>query len=311
MYCIIKGAEGFGDRLQCLIYALHYCYVSNRTLVVDWRDPHWSQVKYFPINKFIKIKNIEVIDINDFLKERYNKELTVSNKKWYNLIDDDKFINYIYDTSFGLEDDNKIIKDIIDGNQKDFKENIVVYPGVGFRKYYKNYTQNIQFSDEVDSLVNEIYEKYNLIKNNYICIHIRAKSKNWKHKKNMNHKLSRRMDMLFPREERYFENLYKKLQRIEESIPVILVSDCQSTAKRWIDKYKKGILIENEKIQTKECSGIHLVNLENKDEKYKCKLNMLCLRDFCLMKNSKHLISDQISLFSNMAKLFKNDKPQI
>jgi len=41
LYMVVKGAEGFGDRLQCLLQAIRYARKSDRRLVVDWRDDHW------------------------------------------------------------------------------------------------------------------------------------------------------------------------------------------------------------------------------------------------------------------------------
>lgn len=306
-YCVLKGIEGFGDRLQCLLYALQYCDVSKRQLVIDWRDKHWTQGTYIPIENFLKIKNIPTMDIQYFLSQKYKKNLTISNKNWNNLIDDDGFAKYIYNKKFKLEGNNKILDDIINQKIKDFSEDIVVYPGVGFRRYNQVYTKYIEFSNEIHQLVQGIYQEHNLIEGDYICIHIRATSKNWKQKKNMNHTLSRRMDLLFPSEEKYLELLYRRFNKIQEPKPVIIVYDCISTAKKWIDKHKDAILIHNQSIETQKQSGIHIVNFNAKDAMYKCKLNMLCLRDFCLMKNSKHIISDQISLFSKMANFFKND----
>ena len=40
-YVLLKGAEGFGDRIQCLLQAIRYAERTGRTLVVDWRDDHW------------------------------------------------------------------------------------------------------------------------------------------------------------------------------------------------------------------------------------------------------------------------------
>jgi hypothetical protein len=41
LYMVVKGAEGFGDRTQCLLQSIRYARRSGRRLVVDWRDEHW------------------------------------------------------------------------------------------------------------------------------------------------------------------------------------------------------------------------------------------------------------------------------
>ncbi len=40
---IVKGCEGFADRLQVLSHAIHYCQVHDAALCVDWRDNMWGQ----------------------------------------------------------------------------------------------------------------------------------------------------------------------------------------------------------------------------------------------------------------------------
>ena len=44
-FVIFKGFEGFGDRLQCLLQIIQYSNITNRILVIDWSDEHWSKEK--------------------------------------------------------------------------------------------------------------------------------------------------------------------------------------------------------------------------------------------------------------------------
>lgn len=39
---VAKGVEGFGDRLQSLLYALQLGIATNARVLIDWRDPIWT-----------------------------------------------------------------------------------------------------------------------------------------------------------------------------------------------------------------------------------------------------------------------------
>ena len=41
-YILLKGYEGFGDRLENLLQTISYCRKTNRVLVVDWSDYMWT-----------------------------------------------------------------------------------------------------------------------------------------------------------------------------------------------------------------------------------------------------------------------------
>ena len=50
-YLILKGKYGFGNRLQALCQALVYCQLTDRQIIVDWRDARYSdsEVNAFPL----------------------------------------------------------------------------------------------------------------------------------------------------------------------------------------------------------------------------------------------------------------------
>ncbi len=109
----------------------------------------------------------------------------------------------------------------------------------------------------------------------------------------------------FPDQSKYFEYIHDQVENIKEDLPVMVVSDCINTANEWISIYKKGEAVSNINIETQKKSGVHLVDLKDNKEISKHELNLLCLRDFCLMINAKEIVSDGISLYSNMAKRLK------
>jgi len=109
----------------------------------------------------------------------------------------------------------------------------------------------------------------------------------------------------FPDQDKYFEHIHNQIEKIKENLPILIISDCIETANKWVSIYQKGEVVSNVNIKTKKESGIHLVDLSENKEISKHELNLLCLRDFCLMINAKEIVGDGISLYSNMAKKFK------
>lgn len=291
--------------MSCLIHAVEYCYTTNRTLVIDWRDRHWTQGTYIPIYKYLQIKNIESMDIIDFLRYQYKNSMSIVNKKWKDKIHEAKFEKYLYRNKLKLEDNNKIILEIIENKKTDFAEDVVVYNGVGARRWKKKFKNFIGLHASVYKLSNEIYKTNNIKRKNYICIHMRITSKSWTQEKRIKKTLKESIAKIAPSKEKYFEYINEQLKKIKESLPVLVVSDCTHTAREWVDQAGLGVVLENEEIDTHEKSGIHLMNVKKIGEMYKYNLNMLCLRDFCLMKDSKYLISDKTSYFSRMANFFK------
>ena len=306
-YCVFRGCEGFGDRLQCLSQAIQYCVATNRILVIDWRDNHWTQEKYHSIYEYIQIKNIKTIDIRRFLSKHYNENLSIFNEEWRYKLSDKNTMKYMYNEKLNLPEKNKVLSKIIKKEKRDFEEDIVVYSGVFFRVWSKKFLKFINFSKKIYDMVEEVYNDLSVKKKEYICIHIRATSKDWNRDKNINKRLRERIKLKFPDKQKYFDYLYQQAKKIEVNLPILIVSDCIKTANEWVEIYKKGIIVGGAQIETLQKTGIHLVNLAEDGNISKHQLNLLCLRDFCIMANAKEIVSDGISLYSNMAKVF-NDK---
>ena len=63
---LVKGWEGFGDRLQVVTGCIKYCLHHNASICVDWRDYMWGQDKtdftdYFEIMGVQSVPLITVI----------------------------------------------------------------------------------------------------------------------------------------------------------------------------------------------------------------------------------------------------------
>jgi hypothetical protein len=63
-YLIVKGALGFGDRLQSLKMCVRYALDNNLKIYVDWSDPIWSHngESFYTYFKLVNIPVLESLD---------------------------------------------------------------------------------------------------------------------------------------------------------------------------------------------------------------------------------------------------------
>jgi hypothetical protein len=94
-YLIVKGALGFGDRLQSLKMCVKYAIKHNLQIYVDWSDPIWSHngesfYTYFNLVNMPVLNSIDDIPKDatvfppvwkDHLKGYPDIELTLLNKE--------------------------------------------------------------------------------------------------------------------------------------------------------------------------------------------------------------------------------------
>jgi hypothetical protein len=64
---LIKGWQGFGDRLQVISHGIHYCLQHNANICIDWRDNMWGQgiedfADYFEIIGVLSVPLSTVIE---------------------------------------------------------------------------------------------------------------------------------------------------------------------------------------------------------------------------------------------------------
>ena len=103
------------------------------------------------------------------------------------------------------------------------------------------------------------------------------------------------------------KNIYQN-QKNEKIYHLLLISDTHQLISLWKEKYKIGKRVPNIVSHKLNESGIH--KLKKKDiiktkNISKIEINFECIRDFILMLNSRILIGDEVSLYSNMALLAK------
>ena len=128
-HIIMKGWEGFGDRLQGLTYCMWLAENEKRILHVDWKDSIWND-SFF---KYFKIKDIKTI-------EKEPKRKNVHPIIWSE-------INYPKGGEWLYH-----IKEWENIENRD--EECVVYSGIGYRRYdYSLISDKLRLTDEVKKLI--------------------------------------------------------------------------------------------------------------------------------------------------------------
>lgn len=65
---VVKGFEGFADRMQILSHCIQYCKVNDALLCVDWRDDMWGQ-GHLDFWDFFEIVNVPTITLSDVVNQ--------------------------------------------------------------------------------------------------------------------------------------------------------------------------------------------------------------------------------------------------
>ncbi len=313
-FVILKGVEGFGDRLQCLLEAISYAKTTKRILVVDWGDTSWSHDLDVNSDSFFKIGDVDQFSFEAFsiYFKNSSSNLSVYPSIWKNYMLDRDYEKFIYQKIFQVKSPGEnIIWEIATWKKKDFDEEIVIIPGCGNRSYiYKEFSSIIFNKWITDKIKNFAIEK-KLIFKSYNIIHLRAGSKQWAngHPGN-NPQTKKSLEEKFPSLNKYLkvlhEDLKNKVNKKSSELPIFLLSDSDWLIEQWYNKF--GIGENLKKLNTPNFdlkSGTH--KLSKKElEKYnlgKVQMNYDLILDFHIMLNAKNVVYDGHSLFSAMASL--------
>ena len=294
-YLIYKSFNGFGDRLQCLLYAMNYCLITNRILVIDWTDDIWSTNKNCDFDTYFTLKDIPTMKFNDF-KVMYNKNknsLKVFPKFWKNNIFETQITNF---NDICLQNQNTILNSICQNKSDDFKEDIIIYTGFRYRFYmYYLFNKHFIFNDSVLIKIYETEFYKNIVSKNinYCVIHLRGGDRMIT-SDNINYFLWNNNSL---NENEYVDQL---LQQIDDSYRnILLISDTSSLIENCYSKLKdKSYTIyvtNNIKQNTNE--GLH-----KKKGISKIQINLEMLIDFYFMIKANKIINDKISAFSCICK---------
>lgn len=304
-FCLVKGKEGWGDRLQCLLQAMYYAEKTNRHLVLDWRDDDWCHDKTEDVSKYFTIENNCKYTLKTFLQyyQENKNRLTIAPRDWVGKITNENFKFYTNKKyHFGRGQD--ILYKIASNkhNISDFSHDIVVYPFCGHRAWTWNQFKNIKLSNMMETELVCTYLKLNISKRKYNVVHLRGGSKAWNGGHVGQKALRERINETFPTKDSYFNFMYSKYEKTcNKNIPVVILTDYRPMAEEWIERYNCGILLTDTHNEKFDKCGTHKISKANMGGLSKQTLTIEALRDFALMINCEKIVHDEISYMSNMA----------
>lgn len=309
-FVVLKGAQGFGDRLQCLLQAIRYAEVSRRHLVIDWRDSDWTHNPEQPLHTFFSLDGIATFGLHEFLSywQAHAHHLSVFPACWAPVLTEASYPSWIYKDIFHLPDNNASLNDICNYKAADFEADIVVYPGVGKRTFTYSDLNKLQLSNWAKERIQTFAQDNDLVSANYDIVHLRGGSKSWCGGHVPLQSLNTSIHERWPDQASYIDDLWRNYQKTTANLPpkpLILVSDQATLAEAWQQRYDCGRSLPNQAGGLLRESGIHKLRAEDLQKQpqsiSKNELTLESLRDFVLMLHARKVVGDGISLFSKMA----------
>jgi hypothetical protein len=271
-YLLVKGLQGFGDRLESLAMCIDFAQKNNMKLRVDWSDHVWgdSFYNYFSIN------------VPSFEMEELTEEKTVYPEYWKNRLDQ-TITDEIYNANPNLEL-NQLTK---------YDADIIVVICIGKRTLYTDYKfmgLKVIHPKIVDT-VKERRRIFNL-KDKW-CIHLRGTDRF----KTKEHR------------EKRFQELYIKLVHhgiLSNGGGCIVLSDDPEYVKLWKARDKQSPILS--KLYVSGTKGLHYSKPEDLGAT-KEELNIELLIDLFTMACCKQIFST--SMDSRFCKMAQRLKPLI
>ena len=170
-YTLLKGCEGFGDRLQCLLQAIEYCKKTGRTLIVDWEDEHWCHEKGKGFDYYFSINGVKHMTLWDFKAIAAGKDkMSFYPRQWESRLERKSKIEDNYNTKLTGENRNKIWSEITKGERPDIEETIAVQSGTGYRSFNIETMKLMEVKQWLKTYISEHGAANNLIYETYNCV---------------------------------------------------------------------------------------------------------------------------------------------
>lgn len=329
-YVLLKGLEGFGDRLQCLLQAIAYAKATGRILVVDWHDSDWTHDFSIDFENYFSVDKLGALTLNQFigavnsLSANDSAGLSVFPAAWSCHLSDLNYEAIISDPVFALPDNGACLKRIIDGSESDFDQTVVVYPGIGFRQFECRDAEHLIPSCVIMDALQECVNQYQLVSGQYDIVHLRGGTKHWAGGSIQANAPNYHKHIQWATAEHYIQEIYDVLQQLrstDEPRPLYILTDTPRLSELWIHCFGDATLIKNQAHGLMGDTGIHKITRDSlesaagsdkrsQDQSPLTKhiLNIEAIRDFILMNHARHLVGDGVSTFSYLAYGFKVNK---
>ena len=241
-FVLFKGKEGFADRLQCLLQIIKYSISTDRTLVIDWRDEDWTHEIVEPINTYFEFKGIKNLSLLEFFEiwKKNSKNMTVFPVAWRNNLEVKNYSKFLADPIFQLPNEAKCIEQICNKKLNDFREDIVVYPGILHRSFDTRLIQHIVPSVPLKQRILDFSKKFSLKYLKYDVIHLRGASKNWMGGELPANSPVKELHNQWKNSEDYMNFIWQKytsLKKYRSEMPLYIISDSYKLISLWKKKY--------------------------------------------------------------------------
>jgi hypothetical protein len=320
---LLKGLEGFGDRLQCLLQAIGYAKATGRILVVDWRDSHWTHDQSLEFEHYFRIEGLKTLSFSSFVSEieaysTYGSDRhSVAPEAWCNRLIDPDYETFIRNPDYALPGNGGCLERIIEGREPDFEHSIVVYPGIGLRNFQCRDALHLRPMPLISEALQACVNEHQLSSGQYDIVHLRGGTKSWAGGSISEDSPNYNKHIQWESVHHYMQEIFDVLQQLREGSvprPLYILTDTPSLAEQWMRCFGEATLISNRAHGLMGDTGIHKIHRQSLSDANwpesttgssppitKELLNVEAIRDFILMNNARHLVGDGISVFSYLA----------
>jgi hypothetical protein len=271
---LVKGWEGFGDRLQVVTGCINYCLHHNASICVDWRDYMWGQDKT-DFTDYFEIMGVQSVPLSTVIEKV--KKGGVINPPAYTLehiINPPSPLIHFPDFSSG------ICKSSLRQ-----EGDIIVHNSKGDRVWHlNNLILNLRVSEKIAPI---IIKNLSGLQMPYTAVHLRGSDR------------SKEVTL------QTFMEEYEALPP-HDKVRSYVISDTNSYINEWTQKYPNAIVLNRNAPVLKILSGLkgtHMMSTEIL-EFYgvsKHDLNINAITDFLVIAFSSNNIGNKESFFTKFA----------
>jgi hypothetical protein len=281
---VMKGWEGFADRLQVLSHCLHYCRLHKASICIDWRDYMWGQ-ETLDFSDYFEIVGVNVVSIADVI-ERMKQGTTILPSQW-NL---EKISSVPNESTRGEEYDCPF-----NNSYKRVNSEIIVSNTKGFRTWHiNNLTSNIRLKENIATIIASRLKKLEIP---FTVIHLRGTDR--LSNLTLEESIKPAVDIIKLQPEYITERMY-------------VLSDMKEMINLWMSKFPKTKKLYNDyeiyKLPTNLNSGTHQIP-KDVMEFYGLKkhnMNIDTIYDFLIISSAKWCFGNsKDSTYTNMASFIR------
>ena len=287
---VMKGWEGFADRLQILSHSIQYCIVNDAILCVDWRDEMWGQGDT-DFHDYFDILGIETITMDEVAR-RIQSGATCYPPSWTVADLVSPMTKYI-----SMKHTASKTEDMLNDYKK--RECDILVIKNGFRKYHiTNLLQHLRFTKAVSDAIQANLANVVLP---FTAVHLRGTDR-----------IAEPMETSVDKTIAKFSILPKY-----QTSRVYVVSDMKPMVDRWISQHPTSIhtnpanCISKIDMGTEKCAGSHMLPKEVY-EYYgvsKREMNIDTLTDFVILAMADWCVGNMEteSCFTKMSRFIYNN----